>query len=407
MYKHVVNGIPLFTTTSKIPEQFQYLTEDIETEVVIVGGGVIGAVLGYYFSKEGISTVIIEKSRVAHGSSCITTALLEYELDDNFTYLFEKELAGEDIIQAYLLGINALKDLSSFISTYGNQCEFSVRDTFVFTTKENEIKVFLDEYNIRKSNGLPVEYFTNENNPFPFEIKAGVYAENGGATLNPFLFTHQLINVGQKFGLQVYENTEATHIEYFEESVEVTTSYNYKIRSKIILIASGYNTSNFTNKIFGSKSTTFNIVTEPNVPLDSWYKLANIRDNEEPYHYLRTTPDNRIIFGGEDCNKQIHQLTMKDKAEHYNKLEKRLKQMFPDVKNASIEYKYCGTFASTNDNLGYFGPDPDEPKRWYSLGYGANGIVFSIIAGMYLPKLFRGEKVEEISIFLPSRRDFT
>ena len=72
-----VQGKPIFTDLNKVPIQYKYLVEDKESEVIIVGGGVTGAILGYYFSKNGISSVLLEKGRIAHGSTSITTALLQ------------------------------------------------------------------------------------------------------------------------------------------------------------------------------------------------------------------------------------------------------------------------------------------------------------------------------------------
>jgi len=57
------------------------------------------------------------------------------------------------------------------------------------------------------------------------------------------------------------------------------------------------------------------------------------------------------------------------------------KNLFPDL-NIEIEYRYCGAFASTQDNLGFLGKDPNNSKLWYGLGYGANGILFAVLGGI-------------------------
>ena len=44
-----------------VTRQYKYLTEDIDTEVIIIGGGVTGAILSYYFSKKDISNVVVKK----------------------------------------------------------------------------------------------------------------------------------------------------------------------------------------------------------------------------------------------------------------------------------------------------------------------------------------------------------
>lgn len=76
-----VQGDCLFTKINQRTKQYEYLAEDIQTDVIIVGGGITGAILGYYFAKSNLQTVVLEKSRIAHGSTSISTALLQYELD--------------------------------------------------------------------------------------------------------------------------------------------------------------------------------------------------------------------------------------------------------------------------------------------------------------------------------------
>ena len=56
-----VQGKPLFTYINKDKKQYPYLTENIETEVCIIGGGVTGAIASYYLSKNNIKTVLLEK----------------------------------------------------------------------------------------------------------------------------------------------------------------------------------------------------------------------------------------------------------------------------------------------------------------------------------------------------------
>jgi glycine/D-amino acid oxidase-like deaminating enzyme len=86
-------------------------------------------------------------------------------------------------------------------------------------------------------------------------------------------------------------------------------------------------------------------------------------------------------------------------------LEQRLKNMFKEIKDIEIEYKYCGCFASTADNLGFIGPDPKHKNLWYCLGYGANGILFAILGGMMLSKMYLGEVDKDMRLFKVDRFD--
>lgn len=89
----------------------------------IIGGGITGAITSYYFSKENISCVLLEKRRIAHLSTSVTTSLLQYELDDNLSDLTEY-IDLEDAIRAYNLGLIALDEIDKFIKEYGNNCDY-------------------------------------------------------------------------------------------------------------------------------------------------------------------------------------------------------------------------------------------------------------------------------------------
>lgn len=398
-----VQGSPLFTNINKVKKQYNYLTEDIDTEVIIVGGGVTGSILGYYFSKEGIDSVILEKSRIAHGSTSITTSLLQYELDSNLMSLMES-VPSEQVINSYKLGITALKEIEKFINENGNGCNYIKRDTLLYTAKDLEKKEIYEEYKIRKENGFNVKFINEEENPFSFDLKAGLYAIEGGAELDPFKYTHQLLEVATNNGLRVYENTPVIDVKYNEEYVEAITSYNHKVKGKILVLATGYNTELFTDRNFGIKTYTYNIATKPLRDIKGWQNNVLIRDNESRYNYFRTTSDNRIIAGGEDTP-FTDNFNPKIAIEKYNILEQRLKNMFNEINDIKIEYKYCGAFASTKDNLGFIGKDPNKDKLWYALGYGANGILFAILGGLMLPKLYKGEVDEYLKYFKVDRFD--
>lgn len=261
-----------------------------------------------------------------------------------------------------------------------------------------------EEYKFRKEAGFDVELIKEDNNPFSLDVKAGVLSKNGGAQFDPFRYTHALLDVSCKNGLRVYENTEVVEVKYDKDNVVVETVYRHKVTGKIIIVATGYNTKLFTDRSFGTKTTTFNIATKPIDNLQEIYKNVVIRDNCDPYNYLRTTEDNRLILGGEDINFLTDIFNEELCNRSYEILEQRLKNLFPNL-DIEIEYQYCGAFASTQDNLGFLGKDPKNKKLWYCLGYGANGILFAILGGMMLSKLYLGEGSKDMELFSVGRFD--
>ena len=158
-----VQGNPLFTYINKEKKQYPYLTENIETDVCIIGGGVTGSIASYYFSKNNVKNVVVEKKRIAHLSTSVTTSLLQYELDDNLSDLTEYTTL-ENGLKTYKLDIKALNEIEKFINEYGNQCDYIKRDTLLYTSKKDDINSIKIEYDFRKENGFDVEYIDENNN---------------------------------------------------------------------------------------------------------------------------------------------------------------------------------------------------------------------------------------------------
>ena len=399
----------MYFTKNRVKEikKYEYLDESIETEVVIIGGGITGAILSYYFSKENIPNVLLEKSRIGCASTSVSTALLQYELD-NMVNKLEEVMKRENIVKAYNLGKKALDELENFIIENGNKCEYVKTDSFLYSSKKDERKLIEYEYNFRKTNKFDVELIGKEQKIFPFEIEAGIISKNGGAKINPYLLTHHLLELSINKCGKVFENTKVEDIEYLENDVIVKTSYGNNIKCKKVIIATGYDTDMFTKRNFGTKSITYNIVT--NSIDDSKFNNQEcnkylIRDIKDPYTYIRTTKDNRYIIGGEDMEVNEKNYSQETLNKKYNILTQRLKTMFPYLRDEEIEYKYCGIFCSTKDDLGFIGEDKKHKNLWYSLGYGANGILYAILAGDMLSKIYKGIENKDIKLFEVDRFD--
>lgn len=396
-----VKGKSIFTSLNSVPKQYQYLTEDIDTDVVIIGGGVTGAILGYYFSKNNINSVLLEKDRVAHLSTSITTSLLQYELDSNESEL-RSVTSTQNTIKAYKAGLDALSEIENIINRYGNYCNFKKTDCLLYTNKKLECKEIEQEYNLRKDNGFNVDLIDGSNNPFSFEMTKGLVSKNGGAVFDPYKFTHSLLQISEQLGLKIYENSEVVGINYYNDKVVVNTKYDHNVNAKFAIVATGYNTKQFTDREFATFTTAFNVATKPINNLEQIYKNYVFRDNMDIYHYFRATHDNRLILGGEDVGftSGINNDSVCKKA--YENLEQLLKHMFPQY-DIEIEYKYCGAFASTRDNIGLIGADNFHERLWYCLGYGANGILFAVIGAKILVDKYYGKSNTYAKLFDISR----
>ena len=65
----------------------------------------------------------------------------------------------------------------------------------------------------------------------------------------------------------------------------------------------------------------------------------------------------------------------------------------------SISLTWCGTFSSTKDALPYIGAYPGIPNMFFALGYGGNGITFSMIAAQIISDLYLGIANSDVHLF--------
>jgi glycine/D-amino acid oxidase-like deaminating enzyme len=104
-----------------------------------------------------------------------------------------------------------------------------------------------------------------------------------------------------------------------------------------------------------------------------------IWESADPYLYLRTTGDGRIICGGEDeefANEDARDALIPSKTA---RLSAKLARLFPSI-DPRPEFAWAGAFGTTRTGPPLIGMLPGNPRVHAVMGYGGNGITFSRIA---------------------------
>jgi glycine/D-amino acid oxidase-like deaminating enzyme len=117
-----------------------------------------------------------------------------------------------------------------------------------------------------------------------------------------------------------------------------------------------------------------------------------------PYLYMRKTSDGRIIVGGRDENFTDPRRRDKLIEKKSKLLVKDFNKLFPDIK-FNAEFSWTGTFGSTVDGLPFIGQHSKFPNTYFALGFGGNGITFSLIAAEIIRDLIMGKKNPDAGIF--------
>ena len=397
-----VKGKPYFCFAEQKIKQYKYLEDNIKCDVLIIGGGIDGAIANFYLSQN-FDVVLVDKGRFGMACTSCATALLEYQLDDYASDLREY-MTDDEIVMAYKMGLDSIKKIESFIKNYGNKCNFALRPTFLYTNSFFSVSKLKEEFYFRNKHGFDCCLYESDNNPFPFPIKCGIYAKNGGCEFNPYLFTNMMIENSNNQN-NIYENTNIKQLIKTQDGYIAVTNFGEKIYCKKIIIATGFNWEVLGQSDLCERFMTYSIVTSP---LENflWKDKALIHDATSPYHYLRTLPDKRIIFGGEDSPFKEQPINEKKCNKKYDKLEKDLFKFFPEIKDkVNIDYKFCGCFGTTPNNLGLIGKSKIDDNILLFISCGANGIINAMAGAKVIEDILTNKYNPLIKIFSPKREN--
>jgi glycine/D-amino acid oxidase-like deaminating enzyme len=394
------SGYPFFLINSGLPFAYPRLEKSLKTEVAIIGGGISGALMGYYLTKAGISCIIIDSRTIGLGSTCASTSLLQYEIDTPLSELKDK-VGLRNAVLSYKLCERAIYELGK-ISTALNFKQFEFKESLYYAAEPNDKKFLKTEFDIRKKSGFEVSYLTDKEikKRFGFRASSAILSKSGAQT-NAYDFTHALLQHAQKNGMKIFDKTSIINIKHLKDSVTLKSDTGCVIKAKKLIYANGFEAINYIEKKIVDLQSTYATISEQfNSSTKFWENESLIWNTADPYLYIRTTPDRRILIGGRDVD--YYDIKKRDKLinKKTNLLVKDFNNLFPHVE-FKPEFSWTGTFGSTKDGLPYIGSYKKLANSFFALGFGGNGITFSLLAAEIITAIItdRPNKYENIFSF--------
>lgn len=391
------SALPYSLIKYGLPFDYPKLRNSTHADVVILGGGISGALLAYYLSEENISCIVLDKRTIGLGSTCASTSLLQYELDVPLFKLIK--LRGEkQAVRAYHLCKDAITTLKEIARQVGLS-DFEFRNSLYFSARRRDVHFLKKEFLARKKYGFQVEWLDENElkDRYGLVSTAAILSQHGGQ-VNAYLLTHALLQYALKKGINVYDDTNIVSIEHKKEKVTLKTEEGLMIEAKKLVYTTGYEVTEFIDKKIVQLQSTYAIAssTMENIPL--WKDEVMMWNTGDPYLYLRTTSDRRIMIGGRDVsviNPKKRDALLPGKT---RLLVKDFEKLFPHIPSET-EFAWSGIFGTTTDGLPYIGPYKKLPSSFFSLGFGGNGITFSEVGARIIADLIAGKKNTDAAIF--------
>jgi glycine/D-amino acid oxidase-like deaminating enzyme len=137
--------------------------------------------------------------------------------------------------------------------------------------------------------------------------------------------------------------------------------------------------------------------TGPQADYPRWLDDIVMWEAASPYLYMRTTPDGRLLVGGEDADldSPAHRANrLERKAERLAVKTRRLLHVTPEWKHV-----WAGAFGESRDGLPFIDAVPGHPHCYAVMGFGGNGTVFAMLAAQILPGLLKGRPAFDADLF--------
>lgn len=380
-------------------KDFPSLQKTTKTDVIVMGAGISGALVADQLCKAGFEVVILDKRHAGFGSTAASTALLQYEIDTPLRELIEK-VGTDHAVRSYKLCLGAIGGLEKLSKKYGDKSDFKKKPSFQFTSTKSDLKDHQKELELRKTHKISSTSWLHPKDikeKFGFDKLGGILSKDG-AQVDPFKLTFHLIGSHLNKNLRVFDNTEVIEIEHKKNGVTVKTDTGFSVHAKKLVIACGYESQKYVPKKVEIQKSTYAIVSEVVTSKNMWFKDALIWETADPYIYLRTTADNRILIGGKDDDFYNPKKRDTNLPKKVKQLEKSFKDLYPTIP-FKTDYRWAGTFCGTKDGLPYIGSISERPHTYFALGFGGNGITFSMIAAEIIRDLVSGKKNENQAIF--------
>lgn len=391
--------MPFWRLKNGLGASLPRLEADAECEVLIVGGGISGLLTAHSLTRAGVDTVLIDAWDFAAASTSASTALLMYELDTPLVEL--ARLRGEDVARAVYRESARSVDAFARLATDLGHREFRWRDSVFLASNDDDAELLEREYVARKSLGLDIERldqvalqarhgFSN-----PLALKSAKAAE-----IDPYVFCYQLLDAALIQGLRAYDRAEMTGLKLPKDDNPVVAQVNHAhhIRSRHLIVATGYAAASYLPEDFINLKSTFAFATKPLPDAEKFLRGSVIWESSHPYCYVRGTSDGRLMIGGLDEDFKNSELRDRILPLKQKELSKRLEKFFPGLE-IEAGYSWAGTFCETPDGMPLIGTPPGLRNIHFALGYGGNGVTFSLLAAEILTDLIRGKVHPSADLF--------
>jgi glycine/D-amino acid oxidase-like deaminating enzyme len=390
-------GLPIWLDRGTRGLSGERLGKTEHVDAVIVGSGISGALMADALKQSGLDVLVVDRRKPMSGSTPASTCLLQSELDTPLSHLSRK-IGAQAAARAWTRSAEAVQALSNRIMDLGLDCDFRERQSLYLPGNLLDDAGLAREFAQRRKIGLRAQLLSRaEMRDMKGPRASAAILTQGNAEADPYQLLAGIWRSFRKRGGRLADDCEVAHIDESKSRVNVSSASGCRIIARHVVFCTGYELLEaFKPKGFKIKST-WALATRPQAS-KLWAGRRLIWEAADPYLYMRTTLDGRVIVGGEDEDFSDEEKRDRLIAKKTKAIIEAAKRYFPEIDFTS-DYAWAGNFGESPTSLPLIGLLPHHRRSYSVMGFGGNGITFSMLAAQIVSRAIQGISDPDAEIF--------
>ena len=404
IYKFDTTVNSYWEDTSSENLNLEKLTKDINSEIAVIGGGYTGLSCAInLIENHNLDVILVEAGKVGWGASSRNAGFCSLP-PSKMSFKKMQLIYGKEETKKFFKnsveGSNYTRDI---IKEYNIDCDVTGNSNYVVAHHPNKFKVIQEQADVYKNEfGIETEIYSKEEfNDIGHggTEQFGAFSYKPGFAINPLKFINGITKYALTKKLRIFENTKVDQIDKDNGSYILRTKDGSVRSKKIVVATNGFYQEGLIPQMDGrvlpviSNIIVTRQLTKSEIEAHNFKTFLPIANTKNLLYYYRKLPDNRILFGtrGDLTGSDQSNLAMS------KKMEKFLKDIFPQWSNISIDYNWRGLIALSQKLAPSIGKIDNE-EIYYGFGYNGVGVSAAPWTGKQLSKLVFSSNSKDLDI---------